>query len=186
MESAYLKRAQLSNNYLTRTRAFVYIAFCDEYVGGHINTLAGLSIFFFIPINLYDIQVNRICEQNANHYLYNWQFFDKRNRLTHNFCMEHFKMHKEQFEDLIVEMHTYGPKEFAELPAKAPYRELTMIDFGLIDEMSGLTNYLENFMLQQNLPETTKTRIRAHIPWYESPKPKKIALNELRISIFGD
>jgi hypothetical protein len=35
-----------------------------------------------------------------------------------------------------------------------------MDKFALIDEMSGLTNYLENFMLQQNLPETTK----AHYP----------------------
>ena len=134
--------------YLTRTRAWVYIAFYDEYVGRHINTSAGLSIFFFIPIYLYGIQVNRICEQNANHYLYNWQYFDKRNRLTHNLCMEHFEMRKEQLEDLIVEMHTHGPKVFAELPAKAPYRELTMNEFALIDEMSGLTNYLDNFMLQ--------------------------------------
>jgi hypothetical protein len=62
--------------------------------------------------------------------------------------MEHFEMHKEQLEDLIVEMHTHGPKVFAELPAKAPYRELTMNEFALIDEMSGLTNYLDNFMLQ--------------------------------------
>jgi hypothetical protein len=36
------------------------------------------------------------------------------------------------------------------------------------------------------LPETTKARIRAHMTRYESHKPKEIALNELRISIFGD
>lgn len=52
--------------------------------------------------------------------------------------------------------------------------------------MSGLTNYLDNFMLQQDLPEATKARIRAHMTRYNSPKPKEIALNELRMSIFGD
>lgn len=100
--------------------------------------------------------------------------------------MEHFEMHKEQLEDLIVDMHTNGPKVFADLPAKEKYRELSMNEFALIDEMSGLTNYLDNFMLQQNLPEATKQRIRAHMTEYNSPKPKEIALNELRISIFGD
>ena len=97
---------------MTRTRAWVYIAFYDEYVGRHINTSAGASILFFLPVYLYGINVNRICEQNANHYLYNWTYFDKRNRLVHNLCMEHFEMHKEQLEDLIVELQTNGPKVF--------------------------------------------------------------------------
>jgi len=80
---------------LTRTRAWVYIAFYDEYVGRHINTSAGLSVMFFLPLYLYGIQVNRICESNANHYYYNLTHFDKRNRLVHNLAMEHFEMHKE-------------------------------------------------------------------------------------------
>ena len=44
--------------YFTRTRAWVYIAFYDEYVGRHINTSAGLSILFMIPCYWYDNQLN--------------------------------------------------------------------------------------------------------------------------------
>ena len=173
-------------SYVTRTRAWVYIAFYDEYVGRHINTSAGLSVLFFIPLYLYGLNVNRICEQNANHYLYNWAYFDKRNRLTHNLCMEHFEMHKEQLEDLIVDMHTNGPKVFADVPVKEKRREITVSDFALIDEMSGLTQYVDNFCMQQNLPEATKERIKARVLRYNNSKPKEIALNELRLSIFGD
>ena len=99
-------------SYLTRTRAWVYIAFYDEYVGRHINTCAGLSILMFIPMYLYGLKVNRLTDINSNHMLYQWQYFDKRNRLTHNLIMEHFEVHKEALEDLIVEMNTKGPVVF--------------------------------------------------------------------------
>ena len=95
--------------WLTRTRAWVYIAFYDEYVGRHINTCAGVSVLFFIPSYLYGVHVNRIVDHNANHMLYNWQYWHKRNRLTHNLVMEHFEMHKEQLEDLVVDLNDEGP-----------------------------------------------------------------------------
>jgi len=63
---------KLMGSWLTRTRAWCYIAFYDEYVGRHINTSAVLSVFFFVPLYLYGINVNRICEQNSNHLLYQW------------------------------------------------------------------------------------------------------------------
>jgi hypothetical protein len=30
--------------------------------------------------------------------------------------MEHFEVHKEQLEDLVMELQTYGPKVFLDLP----------------------------------------------------------------------
>ena len=36
--------------------------------------------------------------------MYKWQFWDKRNRLCHNMIMEHFDLHKEQLEDLVVDL----------------------------------------------------------------------------------
>ena len=36
--------------YFTRARAWVYIAFYDEYVGRHINTSTGLAILVMIPM----------------------------------------------------------------------------------------------------------------------------------------
>ena len=41
-------------------------------------------------------------------------------------------------------------------------------------------------MKQQDLPETVKERIRARMFRYEAEKPKEIALNEMRMSIFGN
>ena len=38
--------------YLTRNRAWCYVAFYDEYVGRHINTSFGGSIIFMIPMYL--------------------------------------------------------------------------------------------------------------------------------------
>ena len=46
-------------SYLSRNRAWVYIAFYDEYVGRHINTSVGSSILFMFPMYLYGIKLNR-------------------------------------------------------------------------------------------------------------------------------
>ena len=108
--------------WLTRTRAWVYIAFYDEYVGRHINTCAGLSMLFFIPTYLYGMHVNRVIDRNANHMYYHWGHFDKRNRLTHNLIMEHFELHKERLEDLIIDLNDKGPSIFDGLkPKPSPF-----------------------------------------------------------------
>ena len=142
--------------WLTRTRAWVYIAFYDEYVGRHINTCAGLSVLFFIPSYLYGMHVNRIVDRNSNHHMYNWQYFDKRNRLTHNLIMEHFEVHKEQLEDLIVDLNDKGPSIFDGLKSNE-YKmmpPLTMDKFALIDEISGLNDFLRNHMKNEAMSET--------------------------------
>ena len=172
--------------YFTRTRAWVYIAFYDEYVGRHIHTCAGLSLFFIVPLYLYGIHVNRISENNCNHFLYNWQYFDKRNRLCHNMIMEHFEVHKEALEDLIVDLDKRGPKVFADIPDATRLDAITLDDFALIDEMSGLNDFLDNFMMHHEIPETVKERIRARMVRYSGDKTKEIAANELRNKIFGD
>ena len=118
--------------------------------------------------------------------MYNWQFWDKRNRLCHNMIMEHFEVHKEQLEDLIVDIQKEGPKVLMDLPEeKRGNGVMNMNDFALIDEISGLNNFLENFMKQNNLPETVQQRIRSRMSTYESEVPKEIALNEIREVVFG-
>ncbi len=135
----------------------------------------------------YGITVNRQAEETSNHFLYNWQYFDKRNRLCHNMMMEHFEVHKEQLEDLILDVEKFGPRILADIP-ESPRQTaaITLDDFALIDELSGLTNYLENFMISHNVPETVKDRIRARIVSYSGDKPKDIALNEMRLKLYGD
>ena len=60
-----------------------------------------------------------MAEEVSQHMLYNWQYFDKRNRLCHNMIMEHFEVHKEQLEDLIIDVEKYGPKVWADVPNKS-------------------------------------------------------------------
>lgn len=78
--------------------------------------------------------------------MYNWQYFDKRNRLCHNMIMEHFEVHKENLEDLIVELDKYGPKVFTDIPERKRRSLITVDDLALIDEMSGLNLFLNNFL----------------------------------------
>jgi hypothetical protein len=171
----------------SRNRAWVYIAFYDEYVGRHINTCVGLSLLFTVGLYLYGTGVQRYADQDAQAMLYNMQYFDKRSRLCHNMVMEHFDVHKEQLEDLIVDIEKYGPRVLADLPeGKELGTNVTIDDFALIDELSGLNLYLENFMLSHDIPETTKDRIRARMVKYSGDKPKQVAMQELRIKLYGD
>lgn len=74
--------------------------------------------------------------------MYNWQYWDKRNRLCHNMIMEHFEVHKEQLEDLIVDIQKEGPKILMDLPEKQEKESMSTDDIALIDEISGLTEFM--------------------------------------------
>ena len=82
--------------WITRSRAWVYIAFYDEYVGRTINTSAGLSLLFFIPSYLYGQTISRLVEREGANLAYYDDYFEKRLRLTHNLIFEHFDVHVEQ------------------------------------------------------------------------------------------
>ena len=99
--------------------------------------------------------------------------------------MEHFEVHKEQLEDLIVDLQKEGPKVLMDLPDKEVETSVSLDDFALIDEISGLNVFLEGFMSSHDIPETAKDRIRARMFTYQSEKPKVVALNEMREVIFG-
>jgi hypothetical protein len=101
--------------------------------------------------------------------------------------MEHFEVHKENLEDLLVDVQKYGPQILADIPDRlSTPHAITLDDFALIDELSGLNEYLENFMMIQNIPETVKDRIRARMVTYSGAKPKEIAMNEMRLKIYGE
>ena len=101
--------------------------------------------------------------------------------------MEHFEVHKEKTEDLILELNERGPVIFEGLEyAKKQGSPITMNDLALIDEVSGLNEFLENVMMVQGFPEATKDRIRARMHEYSGPEPKEIALNRMSMSMFGE
>ena len=61
--------------------------------------------------------------------------------------MEHFEVHKEKTEDLILELNERGPVIFKGLKEKQPETyPITLNDLALIDEISGLNEFLENVM----------------------------------------
>ena len=100
--------------------------------------------------------------------------------------MEHFEVHKEQLEDLIVDLAKEGPKVFMNLPEKPIDTIVTLNDFAIIDEISGLNTFLDKILRNSELPETSKDRIKLRMFRYNSEKPKEVALNEMREVLFGN
>ena len=106
--------------------------------------------------------------------------------MTHNMIMEHFEVHKEELEDLIVDMKKEGPKVFMGLEEKKSLeRGIDLNDFALIDEISGYNVFLQGYMKRVPMPETVKDRIKARMLTYNSEKPKDVALNEIQLRLFG-
>ena len=54
-----------------------------------------------------------------------------------------------------------------------------MDKFALIDEISGLNDFLRNHMKNTAMSETQKDRIRALMVEYKGPRDKQIVLNEM-------
>ena len=84
-------------------------------------------------------------------------------------------------------MHTEGPKVLLDIPEKelSFKKQLKIDDFAILDEMSGLTTFMDNFLQTHHLPETTKERIRARYLHYDGKKPRAEALNEMRLAMYG-
>ena len=100
--------------------------------------------------------------------------------------MEHFDLHKEQLEDVILDLHKEGAKTLNDLPA----RELILKDVpedvhALLDEVSGLTAWLDGFMTQVDMSEQAKENLRSMMHRYEGKAEKTMAMNEIRNTIFG-
>ena len=91
-------------------------------------------------------------------------------------------------ENLILDLDKVGAKVFIDLPLKEPKKlnHITLDDFALIDELSGLNLFLDNFMQTHNLPQTVRDRIRARTLRYSGDKPKKEAIMELKEKIYGN
>ena len=101
--------------------------------------------------------------------------------------MEHFEVHKEQLEDVLIELEKKGPRVITELPPEPKENTaVTIDDMALIDEISGLNDFMDNFMISHNLTQMQRERIEARMLRYKGDKPKEVALNEMRMFLYGD
>ena len=72
------------------------------------------------------------------------------------------------------------------LPAeKDDKSEISMDELALIDEISGLTPFIDNFLTTHDIPEQTRSRIESRLFRYSGAKPKSIAMLELREALYG-
>ena len=130
-------------------------------------------MLFFIPLYWYGIHMNRMKEINNNMKFYEWNYIDKRNRLTHNMIMEHFEVHKEMLQDILLEMEKEGAKVFEDLPEpKRIEYQITQDELAFIDEMCGLSGLVEEYIKQNPMPAHTASKLRSHYIPYEGMKSK--------------
>lgn len=101
--------------------------------------------------------------------------------------MEHFEVHKEQLEDVLIDIEKNGPRVIVDLPPEPkPDTSISMNDLALIDEISGLNDFMDNFMKTHKVTEMQRERIESRLVRYKGDKPKDIALNEMRMFLYGD
>ena len=101
--------------------------------------------------------------------------------------MEHFEVHKEQLEDLIIDLDKNGPKILIDIPEpEQKESRISLDELALIDEISGLTPFIDNFLLTHDIPLSMRSRLESRIFRYSGEKPKEIALNELRDTLYGN
>ena len=64
-------------------------------------------------------------------------------------------------------------------------KDLTIHDLALMDELSGLTTFMDNYLATHDMPETVKQKIRARYLHYTGKEDKTQALNRMRLAMYG-
>ena len=70
--------------------------------------------------------------------------------------MEHFEVHKEKVEDILVDIQKEGAKalDFEDLPEEKG--EITQDDVAMIEEIVGLPSQIEEFIAMNNVPQVNQ------------------------------
>lgn len=126
---------------LTRNRAWWHTAIWDEY--GQRQQYLSLFICFFtmIPYYYHGAKINRDLEQNFAAKMYQLDYEQKRNRLTHNLIMEHFETHVEATQDLLDEVQQNGFEEiFKENIEEGIFSEIPLEKNGFADRNNWSSN----------------------------------------------
>ena len=115
----------------TRNRAWWHTAIWDEYGQRHQYVMIIPTFALLIPYYWYGSFMNRDLEQNYAAKMYELDYENKRNRLTHNLIMEHFETHVENTMDLLDEIKykgfEYTFRDYVDTPLYTPV-ELKWMD----------------------------------------------------------
>jgi hypothetical protein len=156
----------------TRNRAWWHTAIWDEYGQRHQYLCILPTMAFLIPLYWYGTFINRELEQNFAAKMYQLDYENKRNRLTHNMIMEHFETHVEKVQEILDEVKIDGFEKAFEYEIKHPGSELMpeplLENFNddilaEIDEYSGLTAFVDQVKEHFDLPYWIRQEMDTHI-----------------------
>lgn len=161
----------------TRSRAWWHTVIWDEYGQRHQYLCMFPTFAFMIPLYWYGSFINRNLEQDYAAKMYQLDYENKRNRLTHNLIMEHFETHVEKVQDILDEVKKEGFEKAFEYEIKHPFTEyihepipsLNEEFIAEIAEYSGLTQALDEYLEHHDLPYWKRQEIEKYMYRRKTP-----------------
>ena len=100
--------------------------------------------------------------------------------------MEHFEVHMEKLQDVLVEIQKEGSSVLENLPEqKVKKGIITQDEMAMIDEISGLTDYIEMVWRSTNIPEGIQNELRSNVTPYTPGVDKAKVRYQLYEKIYG-
>ena len=171
----------------TRNRAWWHTAIWDEYGQRHQYLCLIPTFAFMIPLYWYGSFINRELEQNYAAKMYQLDYENRRNRLTHNLIMEHFESHVEKVQDILDQVKAEGFEKAFEYEIKNPPNEFIQDSLPFQNEEywaeffehTGLTQTIDDFIEHNNLPYWKRVEFEKHIIRRKTPYAPYKYLNQV-------
>jgi len=174
---------------LTRNRAWWHTAIWDEYGQRHQYLCFIPTFLFMFPTYWYGSFINRALEQNWGAKMYQLEFENRRNRLTHNMIMEHFESHVEKVQDILDDIKSEGFEKAFEHEIKNPFTETIKDEipdfkdeyFAELAEYVGLTSSIDELLEHKDLPYWQRVELEKLVPRRKTPVAEFTYLNQHRL-----
>jgi hypothetical protein len=162
----------------TRNRAWWHTVMWDEYGQRHQYLATFPTVLVLMPLYWYGASANRNIEQNFAAKMYQLDYENRRNRLTHNMIMEHFEMHVEKAQQILDEVKEHGFEKAFEHQINNPPEVLdTLHPLGKINnemlgeehEQSGFTGDIDTMMEHFDLPYWLRLELDKFVKRRETP-----------------
>ena len=86
----------------------------------------------------------------------------------------------------MVDIMKEGPKALDAPPTKhCGDFEITQDDYAYIDETSGLTDFIEHYLGENQVPETIRAKLRSRVTPYTGTKSKETIAYEFHEKLMG-